>query len=99
MCSGGPSKGSRSRTTRSPRNPSRMLPLRCSTRLAQADPAYTAGSAWANRVEHLSGSIREGFRGDLVVLDRDPFDGPPEHIARARVARTYVDGRLVHRSE
>ena len=61
--------------------------------------AYTAGSAWANRVEHHSGSIRVGLRGDIVVLDRDPFDGPPEHIARARVTRTYVDGHVVHHSD
>jgi hypothetical protein len=49
-----------------------------------------------NRVEHLTGSIREGLRGDLVVLDRDPFDGPTEQIGRARVHRTYVDGHPVH---
>jgi hypothetical protein len=67
--------------------------------LPVAVAAYTAGSAWANRVEHLSGSIREGLRGDLVVLDRDPFDGPPEQIGRARVTRTYVDGHLVHHDE
>jgi predicted amidohydrolase YtcJ len=67
--------------------------------LPVAVAAYTAGSAWTNRVEHLTGSIREGLRGDLVVLDRDPFDGPPADIARAKVQRTYVDGRLVHQSE
>ena len=67
--------------------------------LPVAVAAYTAGSAWTNRVEHLSGSIRPGLRGDLVVLDRDPFDGPPTDIARARVHRTYVDGRLVHRTD
>ena len=67
--------------------------------LPVAVAAYTGGSAWANRIEHLSGSIRAGMRGDLVVLDRDPFDGPPEHIARARVTRTYVDGHLVHQSD
>ncbi|MFF4630048.1 amidohydrolase [Streptomyces griseorubiginosus] len=67
--------------------------------LPVAIAAYTAGSAWVNRVDRLSGSVREGLRGDLVVLDRDPFDGPPEHIGRARVTRTYVDGHLVHLAE
>lgn len=75
------------------------LDPRQSLSLPVAVAAYTAGSAWANRVEHLSGTIRPGMRGDLVVLDRDLFDGPPMHIARARVARTYVDGRLVHQSD
>jgi len=64
--------------------------------LSVALAAYTAGSAWVNRVEQLTGTVREGMRGDLVVLDRDPFDGPPEQIGRARVLRTYVDGRPVH---
>ena len=67
--------------------------------LPVAVAAYTAGSAWANRVEHLTGSIRVGLSGDLVVLDRDPFDGSPEHIAQARVTRTYVEGHLVHQSD
>lgn len=58
--------------------------------------AYTAGSAWVNRVDHLTGAIAVGMRGDLVVLDRDPFDGPADHIAKTGVHRTYVDGRPVH---
>jgi predicted amidohydrolase YtcJ len=66
--------------------------------LSVAIAGYTAGSAWANRVDHVSGTIRTGRRGDLIVLDRDPFDGPTEQIARARVARTYVDGNLVYQS-
>ncbi|HEY6797539.1 MAG TPA: amidohydrolase [Kineosporiaceae bacterium] len=64
--------------------------------LAAALAAYTAGSAWVNRVEHLTGTIREGMSADLVVLDRDPFDGPRQHIGLARVHRTYVDGLPVH---
>jgi predicted amidohydrolase YtcJ len=32
---------------------------------------------------------------DLVVLDRNPFDGPPQHIHEARVAATFVGGRPV----
>jgi predicted amidohydrolase YtcJ len=75
------------------------LDARQALTLPVAVAAYTAGSAWANRVEHLSGSLRTGLRGDLVVLDRDPFDGPSDHIAQARVARTYVDGHLVHQSD
>lgn len=67
--------------------------------LPVAVAAYTAGSAWANRVEHVSGSIHEGLRADLVVLDRDPFEGPATGIAETRVHRTYVDGHLVHRSD
>jgi len=49
-------------------------------------------------VNHLddTGSLRPGNLADLVVLDRDPFDGPAEAIAETRVALTYADGRLVY---
>jgi predicted amidohydrolase YtcJ len=62
--------------------------------LATALTAYTAGSA---RVAHLdeAGVIEAGRVADLAVLDRDPFDGPPERIADTRVVATYVEGAEV----
>ncbi|MDI6101037.1 amidohydrolase [Actinoplanes sp. NEAU-A12] len=63
--------------------------------LATALTAYTAGSAWVNRLDD-TGTIRPGNRADLVVLDRDPFAAPPEEIAETRVALTYIDGKRVH---
>jgi predicted amidohydrolase YtcJ len=36
-----------------------------------------------------------GALADLVVLDRNPFDGPVEEIASTRVRATYVDGKSV----
>ncbi|WP_329066803.1 amidohydrolase [Amycolatopsis sp. NBC_01480] len=66
--------------------------------LATALRAYTAGSAAVNHLDHVTGSISVGKAADLVLLDRDPFDGPAEQIAAARVARTYADGVEVHRS-
>jgi len=63
--------------------------------LGTALTAYTAGSAFVNHLDG-TGSLRVGNRADLVVLDRDPFDGPPERIGDARAAFTYVDGVLVH---
>jgi predicted amidohydrolase YtcJ len=72
--------------------PGQALPL------AAAVAAYTAGSSYVSRLEGVGGTVAVGHRADLVVLDRDPFDGPPDEIGRARVERTYVDGRLVHRA-
>jgi predicted amidohydrolase YtcJ len=45
-------------------------------------------------VNHLddTGEVRRGALADLVVLDRDPFAGPPEAIAEASVTETYVGG-------
>lgn len=63
--------------------------------LATALTAYTAGSAYVNRLDD-TGTIRPGNRADLVVLDRDPFTGPAEEIASTRVEGTWVDGVRVY---
>ena len=54
--------------------------------------AYTAGSAYINRREHLVGTIRPGAAADLVVLERDPFGVPADEIGSIRVDTTYVNG-------
>ncbi|NUW35673.1 amidohydrolase [Nonomuraea sp. SMC257] len=66
--------------------------------LAQALTAYTAGSAWINHIDDVTGTVEAGKDADLVVLDRDPFAGPPEEIGATRVARAYVQGQLVHQA-
>ncbi|WP_407840943.1 amidohydrolase [Streptomyces sp. DSM 116496] len=63
--------------------------------LSQALTAYTAGSAWVNHLDGVTGTVEEGKYADLVVLDRDPFVHPPMEIADTRVLRTYIDGELV----
>ncbi|MET9760589.1 amidohydrolase family protein [Streptomyces sp. NPDC006372] len=64
--------------------------------LGTAVAAYTAGSAHVNHLDDITGSITVGKAADLVVLDRDPFAGPPEEVAATRVLQTFVDGRRVH---
>ena len=66
--------------------------------LTEALTAYTAGSAHVNHLDD-TGEVRAGALADLVVLDRDPFDGPTEEIARTRVARTYVGGAQVYAAQ
>ncbi|MEU7563769.1 amidohydrolase [Streptomyces eurythermus] len=63
--------------------------------LHDALTAYTAGSAYANHLDHETGTVAEGFLADLVVLDRDPFAGPPEEIGATRVEQTFVGGQRV----
>lgn len=63
--------------------------------LATAFAAYTSGSAWINGRDD-AGRVRPGSVADLVVLDRDPFAGPPEEIGAARVRSTWIDGEPVH---
>jgi predicted amidohydrolase YtcJ len=72
----------------------RFLPEQ-SLDLRTALTAYTAGSAYVNRLDD-TGSLRPGFRADLVVLDRDPFAAPPGEIGDASVALTYVAGSRVY---
>ena len=57
--------------------------------------AYTAGSAYVNHLDD-TGTLRPGFRADLIVLDRDPFAAPVTEIGDCTVAATYVDGRKVY---
>jgi predicted amidohydrolase YtcJ len=63
--------------------------------LRAALTAYTAGSAYVNRLDD-TGQLRPGFRADLVVLDRDPFAAPVEEIGDASVTLTYVGGDRVY---
>jgi predicted amidohydrolase YtcJ len=66
--------------------------------LAEAMAAYTAGSAYVNNLDE-TGAIAPGYLADLVVLDRDPFAGPPAEIAGATVALTFVEGTQVYAAE
>lgn len=63
--------------------------------LTAALTAYTAGTAYANHLDD-TGTLRPGALADLVVLDRDPFAGPPEAIKETGVALTYVGGERVY---
>ncbi len=59
----------------------------------QALHAYTRGSAYASRQEHVKGSIAPGLLADLVVLSEDPTAVSPERIAGLAVLATIVGGR------
>jgi predicted amidohydrolase YtcJ len=58
--------------------------------------AYTAGSAYVNRLDDVTGRLQVGMLADLAVLDRDLFAHPADEIHEARVDLTFVDGRAVH---
>lgn len=59
--------------------------------------AYTAGGAWAAHREAVTGTLREGMAGDLVVLGCDIESTPPEDLDRHPVALTVCGGRITHR--
>ncbi|WP_404431080.1 amidohydrolase family protein [Microbacterium lacus] len=64
--------------------------------LATSLTAYTAGSAWLNHLDDVSGTIEVGKYADLAVLDRDPFDGPADRIGATRTLQTFVEGERVY---
>jgi predicted amidohydrolase YtcJ len=55
--------------------------------------AFTAGSAYVNHRDDVSGSLTVGRLADLVVLARDPTVGGP--ILGTSVAMTLVSGEVV----
>jgi predicted amidohydrolase YtcJ len=58
--------------------------------------AYTIGAAWANGLEHETGTLEPGKLADLVVLDRNVFDRAAGEIGDARVLLTLSEGVAVH---
>ncbi|MFD0891247.1 amidohydrolase family protein, partial [Streptosporangium algeriense] len=58
------------------------------------------GATWAGihmaRGERELGSITPGHLADLVVLDRDLFDGDPSALPETRVRYTLLGGEVVH---
>ena len=73
-----------------------LEPLNSAERISLTDAmaAFTAGSAYVNHREDVSGTIAAGMLADLVVLDRDPFSGGPIHDTS--VDMTIVGGQVVY---
>lgn len=64
--------------------------------LADALRAYTSGAAGINGRADRTGSIALGSWADLAVVDRNPFDGPADEIARTRTIETLFAGETVY---
>ena len=62
----------------------------------QALLATCVAPAWLTGDERRRGRLLPGFLADLVVLDRDPLDCPPEELGEVGVVATMVGGRWVH---
>jgi predicted amidohydrolase YtcJ len=83
------------RVFRHPRNP--PVPLEPTERLTleEAVRGFTLGSAYANHLDDVTGSIEVGKLADLAVVDRDPFAPGAGPIGDARVLATFVGGQAV----
>lgn len=67
--------------------------------LEEALRGYTRDAAFAEFQDGLKGILAPGCLADLVVLDRDILEIPPDEIPSARAWRTVVGGRVVYSAE
>ncbi|WP_435260012.1 amidohydrolase [Thioclava sp. FR2] len=58
--------------------------------------AYTAGGAWAAHMDHITGTLKPGLAGDLVMLGCDAEKTAPEDLDRHPIALTVCGGRITH---
>jgi hypothetical protein len=56
--------------------------------------AYTWGSAYASRSEHVKGSVTRGKLADFTVLSEDPTAVDPSRIGGLEVIATIVGGEI-----
>jgi predicted amidohydrolase YtcJ len=61
----------------------------------QALRFYAINNAYLMFLEDTVGSLEEGKRADLAVLDKDILTCPVEDIKGIQVLHTYLDGKLV----
>jgi len=67
--------------------------------LATVLRAYTINPARAMGIADVTGSLEVGKSADLIVLDRNLFEVPVDHLAATRVVATYFEGNLVYQGE
>jgi predicted amidohydrolase YtcJ len=63
--------------------------------LNEAFFGFTAGAAYAAGMEDRLGKLAPGYLGDLLVLDKDPFECPPDRLHAVRPLATMVAGEWV----
>lgn len=59
---------------------------------------FTSGAAYAAHMEDRLGKLAPGYLADLVVLDKDLYNCPPEEIRDISPLGTMVAGEWVHLS-
>ena len=59
--------------------------------------AHTVNAAHQLFLENETGVLAPGKRGDLIVVDRDPFKSAVESLHKTVVLTTYLDGQIVFR--
>lgn len=63
--------------------------------LDEALHGFTTGPAYAAGLENQLGRLAPGYFADLIVLDQDPFELPPETLHSIQPAATMIGGEWV----
>ncbi|WP_218043785.1 amidohydrolase [Flavobacterium franklandianum] len=61
----------------------------------QALKAYTVGSAVADNLENVKGSLSKGKYADFIVLDKNPFE--LENVSTVEAIETWIHGELKYK--
>lgn len=64
--------------------------------LEDAIKGYTLNGAYAEFSEDFKGSVEKGKLADLVVLDQNLFEIPPEKIKETKVQMTIFNGNIIY---
>jgi len=67
--------------------------------LEEALKGYTVAGAFAEFAEKTKGTLEPGKLADLVVLDKNLFDIPPDKIRMAKVEMTILGGRIIYKKD
>ncbi len=86
------------RRTIDDKNPGGWIPEQ-KISLEDAIKGYTSAGALAEFAEKSKGTIEPGKLADLVVLDKNLFDIPPEEIRNAKVRLTILGGRIIYKPD
>lgn len=83
------------RQTLDGKNPDGWIPDQ-KIRLEEAIRGYTLHAAYTEFSEHKKGTVEEGKLADLVVLDQNLFEIPPEKILQTKVLMTLFNGKIIY---
>lgn len=61
--------------------------------------AYTINAAYIMHQDNITGSIEAGKFADLIILDKNLYDIPPNEISEVRVMETIIEGKTVFKIE
>ena len=78
-------------------NPDEILDPQERMTLEDMIASFTINGAYANFLEHETGSIETGKKADMIVLENNLFEIPIFEIADTKVLMTLFEGQTVYK--